>query len=158
MKSKVYIETSVISYLTARPSRDVIVLAHQEMTRQWWEQRRQAFDIFTSPLVWLEASRGDVLAARQRLDVIEQITSVDEQPDTGKVARQLIAAARLPASALTDAAHVALAAQAGMDYLLTWNCKHIANAEIERALAKSLGGLGLVCPVLCTPGELMGVN
>ena len=124
----------------------------------WWEQRRQGFDIFTSPLVWLEASRGGVLAARQRLDVIEQIASVDEQSDTGKVARPLIAAARLPASALTDAAHVALAAQAGMDYLLTWNCQHIANAEIERVLATSLGGLGLVCPVLCTPGELMGVN
>ena len=113
----VYIETSILSYLTARPSRDLLAAAHQQITRTWWDFHRARFEVFVSQLVDEECRRGDA-----------------------------------------DAAHIALAAVHGMDYLLTWNCRHIDNAETKPIMRAVCAGHGYPCPEICTPEELMGVE
>src|SRR5258705_179162 len=128
MRDKLYVETSVISYLTARPSRDVITLAHQELTRGWWEQAQREFDLYASRLVVAEAQLGDPVAAAARLAVLAPITLLAETAESRSLARSLLAAGGLPAKAASDALHIAVATVHGIDYLVTWNCKHIANA------------------------------
>ena len=128
MKS-VYIETSVISYLTARPSRDLIVAAHQEITREWWESRRLDFEVFVSGFVLEEATQGDADAARRRMDVVAALDELLVNDEVERLAEVLLIEGALPKQARYDALHIAVAAVNGVDYLLTWNCKHIANVE-----------------------------
>jgi predicted nucleic acid-binding protein len=130
-KPKVYVETTIISYLTARASRDLIVAANQQITQDWWEMRRASFDLFVSEVVVNEASGGDESAARQRLDEIEGIPLLTLTADVAALAEKLVKELPLPERAVTDAVHVAIAATNGMDYLLTWNCKHLANAVLR---------------------------
>src|SRR5688572_29310771 len=129
-KPKVYIETSVISYLTALPSRDLIHAAHQEMTYEWW-QRRDGFELYTSQAVLEEAASGHPEPAARRLSALEGCAIIAVDDRAVGLARALLAAHALPAKALVDALHVAAAAVHGIDYLLTWNCKHIANAAMR---------------------------
>jgi predicted nucleic acid-binding protein len=157
MNPKVYIETSVVSYLTARPSRDLIVVAHQQLTQEWWDKRRPNFDLFISQLVIGEASAGDPQAAQQRLQALASIPLLALTPDARDLARELLSNGPLPQKAAEDALHIAVAAVHGIDYLLTWNCKHIANAEIMRKVAQICRANGYEPPVTCTPEELMGV-
>lgn len=152
----VYLETTIISYLAARPSRDIVVAGHQASTREWWDRRRQDFELFVSQIVVDEASAGDEGAASRRLALIEDIPKLELTPKAVQIAKALLESGAVPDAAKVDALHVALAAAHGMDFLLTWNCKHIANAEL-------LGSIGDVCvandvepPVICTPVELMG--
>jgi predicted nucleic acid-binding protein len=155
MRGKVYVETSVISYLTARPSRDVIALAHQELTRTWWEHSRIEFELFASRLVVAEAQLGDAGAAAARLAILEPITLLAETAESRRLATTLIAAGGLPQKAASDALHIAVAAVHGMDYLVTWNCRHIANARILRFVMDTCRNAGVEAPVICTPEELL---
>ena len=156
MKQKVYIETSVISYLTARPSRDLITAAHQQLTLDWWEDRRADFDLYVSQLVMREASAGDEEAAKRRLTVIEEIPLLELNEEAVALARSLIEEGPLPEKASEDALHIAVATVHGMDFLLTWNCKHIANAQMRNLITEVCRWQGYEPPITCTPEELLG--
>ena len=154
--SSVYIETSVVSYLTGRPSPRLVTAAHQQITRDWWEFHRQRFELFVSPLVELEASRGNSEAAARRLAALRDLPSLALLPEAEGLAEQLLLQGALPAKAEDDAAHVAIAAVHGVDYLLTWNCRHIDNAETKPVIRSVCAVSGYPCPEICTPEELMG--
>jgi hypothetical protein len=154
MKQRLYMETTIPSYLTSRPSRDLIIAGHQQVTKEWWETRRNVFQIYISQLVIDEATAGDLGAARERMQVIKDFPLLDITPEVGILASAILASGVLPRKAATDAAHIAIAAVHGMDFLLTWNCVHIANAVIVKAVANSCRQHGLECPVICTPEEL----
>jgi hypothetical protein len=156
MKPRLYIETTVPSYLTSKPSRDLVVAGHQQVTRDWWETRSHAFELYVSQLVVDEASAGDPGAAFVRLKAIQGIPLLDLLPEVSKLATSILDSGSIPRKAATDAAHVAIAAVHGMDFLVTWNCVHIANARIARALARICRQHGHECPVICTPEELLG--
>jgi len=153
---RLYVETSVVSYLTARPSRDVIRMARQQLTWEWWEHRRGEFDLYASRLVVEEAEEGGPAAAQRRLDALEGIPLLDLQDEVGQLAAALIAEGPLPDAAADDAIHLALATVYGMDFLLTWNCRHLANAELTESVADFFRARGHRAPVVCTPEELMG--
>jgi hypothetical protein len=156
MKSRLYLETSIPSYLTSRPSRDLIIAGHQQITREWWEKRRHAFQVYISQLVVDEASAGDPGAARERLIVLQPLPLLDITPQVAELATGILASGIIPRKAATDAAHIAIAALHGMDFLLTWNCAHIANAAIAKTLALICREHECECPVICTPEELTG--
>ena len=153
-RKKVYIETTIVSYLTALPSRDLVLAAHQKLTLEWW-QRRELFDLFASEAVLQEAAAGHPEPAGRRLSALEGCTIVAVDAQVATLARALLAAEALPAKALVDALHVAAAAVHGIDYLLTWNCKHIANAAARGTIEKTCRGAGFEPPAICTPEELM---
>lgn len=155
MRSKVYLETTVISYLTAAPSRDIVQAAHQQITREWWERRRD-FDLFVSQAVITEAGRGDSDAAARRLAALEDVGLLEITEDARWLAEAFIEQHALPAKAVVDALHIAVAVVMGMDYVLTWNCTHIANAAIRPRIEEACRKLGYEPPVICTPEELMG--
>lgn len=155
-KPRVYIETSMVSYLTARPSRDVIAAAHQQLSIQWRENRKGSFDLVTSLLVVEEASRGNPEAAGRRLSVLEDIPHLELTTDARALANEIIRGGLLPDSAFPDALHIAMATAHQVDYLLTWNCTHIANAEILPKVATICEGRGLALSYICTPEELLG--
>ena len=154
--SSVYIETSIISYLTARVSRDLIVAGHQQMTEEWWSVQRNRFELWASELVVEGASAGDASAAAERLKVLNTIEMLDITEEAGFLATALIERGSLPAKASADALHIAIAAVHNVDYLLTWNCKHIANAEMRPVIESVCRNMGFIPPILCTPEELMG--
>ena len=146
--------TTIVSYLAARRSRNLIVRAHQEVTRRWWRQRA-AFDVFASPLVVEEAGRGDVVARIKRQRLLRDLSLLEITDDTRAVARRLLASGPLPARAEGDALHIGVAAVHGMEYLVTWNCRHIANAWMRPEIEEIIRELGYEPPVLCTPEELL---
>jgi hypothetical protein len=154
MKRKLHLETTVPSYLTSRPSRDLIIAGHQQVTREWWEKRRDAFQICISQLVIDEASAGDPGAARERMLAIRDFPLLDITPEVEQLASAILGSGILPRKSATDAAHIAIASVHGMDFLLTWNCAHIANAFVAKAVAHMCRQLGWECPVICTPEEL----
>ncbi len=149
-------KTTVPSYLTARPSRDLIRAGHQQMTREWWATRRPHFDLFISQLVLDEAAAGDATAARERLSTLVDLPLLEIGEEVIELADGLVGALALPAKARTDAAHIALATVHGMHFLLTWNCRHIANAEMAGTIEAVCRAAGHACPVICTPEALMG--
>jgi hypothetical protein len=156
MSEAVYIETSILGYLTARPSRDVVVAASIEITREWWDTRRFDFQLYSSQAVVKETSQGDVEIASQRLAILRNFSLLDLNQSVLYLAEQFLERSNLPAKADIDAVHIAAATVHGMDYLLTWNCKHIANAQIQGKLAKISLDFGYELPILCTPYELLG--
>jgi len=155
---KIYIETSIISYLTARPSSNLIAAAWQKETLDWWETQRNRFDLYISNIVMEEAGRGDFAAASRRLDVLASIPILPLNEAVVVLSKALIQEGGLPTKALDDALHIALSAVHGMDYLLTWNCRHIDNAEKKPMIRRICQNYGFVCPEIATPIELMGVN
>lgn len=152
----VYVETSILSYLAARPNRNLLAAARQQVTREWWDKHRARFELFASPLVDQEARRGDPDAARRRVEALADLPLLEIVDTAYDLAAALIAEGALPSCAGDDAAHIALAAVHGMDYLLTWNCRHIDNAEIKPIVRSICLARGYVCPEICTPEELMG--
>ena len=152
-KLKVYLETSVISYLTALPSRDLIRAAHQDLTHEWW-QRRDRFDLYASEAVLEEAAAGHPDPATRRLAALDGCTIVAIDARVVNLARALLEADALPAKAIVDALHVAATAVHGIEYLLTWNCKHIANAMMRGIIEKTCRDAGFEPPIICTPEEL----
>jgi hypothetical protein len=156
MKARLYLESTIPSYLTAKPSRDLIVAGHQQLTQDWWTTRRSEFDLFVSQLVLDEESVGDPEYAAKRLDIVQSLPLLDLTEAVTDLAAAILQSGTIPTKAARDAAHVAASAVHGMDYLLTWNCAHIANARIVRRLQRVCQERGLTCPVICTPEVLMG--
>lgn len=156
MSETVYIETSILGYLTARSTKNLILAANMEITRDWWKLQRNAFTLYTSEAVLDEAAQGDPEIAAQRLEVLRNFPLLALNQSVQGLAGQFLARSNLPSKAAVDAIHIAAATVHGMDYLLTWNCRHIANAQIQGKLAEISLDFGYVLPVLCTPNELMG--
>jgi predicted nucleic acid-binding protein len=154
MKSKVYLETTIIGYLTALPSRDIVHAAHQQITREWWAQRHR-FDLFVSQAVLEEAARGDVEAAGSRLAALRGVPVLAVGHEVSDLAAQFLEMRAIPKKAAVDAVHIASAVVHGMDYLLTWNCTHIANAAVRSKIESICREVGLQPPIICTPEELM---
>lgn len=152
----VYLETTFISYLVARPSRDLLVAGHQQATYDWWTNRRNTFDCFVSQVVIDEASSGDSTEIQKRLAIIGNLLALEVTADAEALTQAIMTAGVLPPHAFPDAAHVAVSAVHGVDYLLTWNCKHLANAQIARRITVVCENLGHRMPIICTPEELMG--
>lgn len=151
-----YIETTVVSYLTARPSRDLVLAAHQQITQEWWSTCRQEFLLVTSEETLREAGRGEPAMAALRLQALTGIPMVPISPTIRESARRFIAVGALPSNMESDAIHLAAAAQAGANYLLTWNCRHLANPRILRRLESESRRMGWTLPLVCTPLELIG--
>ena len=157
MNRSVYIESSVISYLAARPSRDLVIAGHQAVTAEWWDNHRLRYDVYVSPLVVEEEiSAGDASAAEERLRAIADIPSISIATEAESLASALLASNAVPSNSARDALHIAIAATQGMDYLVTWNFRHINNASTRTMVVNVVSNFGLVCPVLCSPEELMG--
>ena len=154
MKPKLYVETSIVSYLTSRPSRDVIVNANQQLAQEWWESH-QNFELFISQLVIDEISKGDVRMAQKRLDLIQDIPLLDFNNEAGDLAKEILRRNILPPKAALDVFHIATTAVHEIDFLLTLNCKHIANAFIFRRIEKICRDFGYQPPVVCTPQEIL---
>jgi len=155
MQSRVYIETSIPSYLTARPSNDLRAMANQNTTIEWWENRKSQFDVFVSEFVIAECSLGDPKASSRRIASIEGIPVLETTEEAKNLAGSLIAEDAIPNRAEIDAYHIAVATVNGMNYLLTWNCTHIANAVIRPRIEAVCRNRGYEPPTICTPQELM---
>lgn len=152
----VYIETTIVSVLTARPSQDAIMSSYQEITRRWWQGERHRYACVTSEEVLREASLGDAEMSRRRLEVLSGLPVLAvEEPDRS-LAREVLAARILPPVAASDALHAVVASQRQVNILLTWNCRHLANPHLLRKLRQFMTGHGLVLPEICTPIELIG--
>jgi hypothetical protein len=156
MKARVYIETSMVSYLTPRPSRDIVAAAHQQISLDWWERRRHNLDLVASLLVVNEARLGSPEAAARRLAILEGIALLEVTAPAQELAITIVQKGLLPQTAYPDVLHIATAAVHQVDYLLTWNCNHIANAEILPRIAAICEPFGLALPYICTPEELLG--
>src|SRR2546421_7333451 len=153
MKPSVYVETTVPSYLTAWPSRDLVRAAHQQITREWWA-RRDTFALYSSRLVVQECQAGDPQAAADRLAALAGIPLLEQTAEAGELAEALLRDVPLPAKAAADALHIATAAVHGMQYLLTWNCTHIANVSLRPRIEAVCRAAGFEPPLICTPEEL----
>ena len=154
----IYVETSIVSYLTARPSNNLIAAAWQKETTDWWEKERSRFSLYVSQVVIEEAQRGDRIAAIKRLEAIEGIPLLPVNEDVLRLSNLLIAEGGIPEKALDDALHISIAAVHNIDFLLTWNCKHINNAEKKPIIRRICANYNVSYPEIATPIELMGVN
>ena len=155
LRPRTYLESSVISYLAARPSRDIVATAHQQLTRVWWERKRENFDLYVSAEVLNEIRRGDPSASRLRLSFVESLPVLEADDETRSLAAQILRTSALPSKAFADAMHIAIATVNGMDFLLTWNCTHIANGIVQRAIGRLSREMGYEPPIVVTPEELM---
>jgi hypothetical protein len=155
---RVYIETTFVSYLTARPNRDLIVAGHQQVTHDWWDTRRTEFELCVSQLVLEEAGSGDPEAAKERLEILTPMTLLEIKAEAMELAEELVLAGALPAKAENDALHIAVAAVHRVQYLLTWNCRHLANAAMRAQIEAACASKGYKAPVICTPEELLGTQ
>ncbi len=153
-KPGIYVETSIVSYLVARPSRDLIVAAHQQITVEWWRNQRQEYDLFISQIVIDEARAGDREMAAKRMAAIENLSLLEINESVTHLADALLKSRAIPENAAADALHISAACVGGVDYVLTWNCKHIANAKMRSAIEKTCRSAGYATPIICTPEEL----
>jgi hypothetical protein len=154
MLQRVYVETTFVSYLTARPSRDVVIVGRQQITHDWWDQSRADFELCTSLLVLREAGSGDSEAAQERLLVLKTMILLDTTEAAVILAEELVRARALPEKAADDALHIAIAANQKIPYLLTWNCRHMANATMRPVIEAVCASKGYRAPIICTPEEL----
>jgi predicted nucleic acid-binding protein len=150
-----YLDTNIVGYVASRPSRDVVTLAHQQITREWWNGRRNHFDLHVSELVLFEAGRGDESAARERLDLLRGLPVLRIDASARALADKIFRATLLPDKAAADALHLALSAVNGMDYLVTWNCTHLANGAVLKVVNRVCVDNNYEPPIVCTPEELM---
>ena len=157
-KKKVYVETTVVSNLTARPSHNPVDAAAQIASQSWWCSALERFDLFASTLVETEASKGDASAAERRLAVVREMKMLPIDGRMFELAEKLLEATAVPRTSYDDAVHIATAAIHGMDYLVTWNCSHIANVETRPLIRKTIESAGFVPPEICTPLEMKGVD
>ena len=155
-KKKVYVETSVIGYLVARPSRDVIKNAWQVATREWWENVGCNYELYVSPVVEREAAKGDADAAARRLAVIRTLPSISIRNEMVALAEKLLDETAVPRTSFDDALHISAAVIGGMDFLLSWNCRHIANPETRPIIRRVCEEMGYRYPEICTPFEMLG--
>ena len=155
MKPKLYVETTVVGYLSQRISRDVITAGHQKITRKWWATRRHAFDLYVSELVLDEAAAGDPDEASRRLSLMAGMSVLESSAQAEALATVLLKRKALPAKARGDAVHLAIAAVNRMEYLLTWNYRHLINASLALMMARVCKKHGYRCPTICTPEQLL---
>ncbi len=155
-KLTVYLETTIPSFLTGRSSNDLILAGKQEVTRRWWEIRLDCYQAVISQFVIDEASAGDSSAAEKRLSVLNNIPLLEIDEEVLDLTDRILSTGIIPPKAATDAAHIAIAARHRVDFLMTWNCTHIANAEIMGKIRTILETAGYLSPVICTPDELFG--
>ena len=153
---RIYIESTIPSYVVARPARDLLQAARQQLTKDWWDTQRAKHELFTSQVVLDEITSGEAAMAQQRLDVMARIKLLDLTDEANATTKDILASGLLPCDADRDAAHIALATVHEMDILLSWNCRHIANAAIQARLRRLVEKSGFALPVLCTPDELTG--
>ena len=151
----VYLETTVVSYLTARPNRDVVMAGHQQSTQEWWENRKQDFRVVASQLVLQEAGRGDRQATQRRLDILGGVELVEITPNATTLARALIETGVVPETSLEDALHVAIAVVNGCKYLVTWNYRHLAGAGVRARIEAFCRDEGYEPTIICTREELL---
>ena len=156
MPPKVYLETTIPSFATAWPSRDIVIAGKQETTREWWKNQRKLFEVYVSPFVIEEAQRGDTEAAAKRIELINELPVLAVGDEVTRITEAILHNGLIPKKASTDASHIAVATRHGMDFLLTWNCKHIANARMLKQIQRTVESLDYELPVICTPDELMG--
>lgn len=154
MNPKIYIETTIISYLTAWPSQNLIVAAHQQLTSEWWRNRADDFDLYVSELVAQEAGLGSAEMVQRRLEMLQGLQTLKTTEAAILLAEELIKNGPLPSKAAEDALHIAVAVTNGMDYLLTWNCKHLANASMRNKIEMICRQMGYEPVIICTPEEL----
>jgi predicted nucleic acid-binding protein len=155
-KPTLYIETSIVSYLAADPSRHPVTAAHQRLTHEWWKTRRHDYELFTSETVLEEAAEGDPLMAPRRLALLAGVELLPRREEVMLLSDEIYRILRLPPRAITDAVHIAIAAAYGLTYLLTWDRKHIANPALQPRLERACRLRGFDLPVLCTPKILLG--
>ena len=155
MSETVYIETSIVGYLTARSTKNLIHAANIEVTKDWWKLCRSAFRLYVSQVVLDEVMEGDIEMAVKRSEVLKGLPLLKLSQAAQELARQFLATSNLPPKAADDAVHIAATVH-GMDYLLTWNCKHIANAQIQKKLSEICLNFGYELPTICTHYELTG--
>jgi len=155
MNPRLYLETTIPSYLVARPSADVRLLADQQATKEWWDSKRHEYDLFISEAVLLEISRGDAAFAAARHAALREILILRDLPAAAELTQRLLDEGIIPPKAADDATHLGLAAAQGMEYLLTWNCRHINNPMLRRRIERACAACGLECPVICSPVELL---
>ncbi len=155
MKERVYVETTFVSYLTARPSRDVVIAGHQQVTHEWWNTRRANYELCVSQLVLDEAGAGDAQAAQERLSVLQPMLVLETTTEAVELAKELLRAGALPTKAADDALHIAVAATKAIPFLLTWNCRHLANAVMRPMIEAVCRAKGFTAPIICTPEELL---
>ena len=151
----VYIETTILSYLVANPARDIVIAGHQQTTQQWWSTRRADFDCFISQVVIDEISAGDPAEVRKRLAVAGTLDALKITVEAEKLTESIMRSGVLPPKAIRDAAHIAVSTVHGVQYLMTWNCKHLANAQISKRIASLCKQAGYEMPTICTPEELL---
>ncbi|MBF0232781.1 MAG: type II toxin-antitoxin system VapC family toxin [Desulfamplus sp.] len=155
MKKKVYIETTIISYLAARLSKNTIIAGRQVLTQEWWDEYSNPFDLVVSELVFQEAGVGDPEVARKRINYINDLDSLAISDESVQLAEALVNEGVIPSKCAEDALHISVCAVNGIDFLLTWNCKHIANAVLRHRIESVIESQNYQCPVICTPAELM---
>ena len=155
---RVYIETTIPSYLTSWPSPQVVHAGHQISTREWWENHRDHYDLYTSLVTHQEAESGDSEAASRRMGALKGIPILALTPECESIAGAILAGGLIPAKADRDALHIGTATFHEMDILLTWNIRHIANANIRRELRDLIGSMGYTLPTICTPEELLPLS
>ena len=157
MDPSVYIETSVISYLTSLPSRDLVIAGHQQSTYLWWNEARAKFSCYISPFVVDECKRGDEQAAQKRLSALSGITLLNLNLDIEALAEIYFKAIQIPEKARADAFHLAIATHYKMQFLVSWNCVHMVSGRVRKILEAENTKLKLMTPTICTPEELMEV-
>lgn len=150
-----YVETSIISYLRPKVASQIVAAARQLLTRRWWDEERQNYELVTSQYVLDEAAAGDASLSTDRLKALDGIPLLPLDPEVGRIASEIISRTILPAKAQVDALHIAITAHHGIDYLLTWNCTHIANARMLPKIRAALLDLGCHVPIICTPEEMV---
>ncbi len=156
MKPEIYIETTVISYYTSRRSRDLIIAGHQQITFDWWDNQLDKYKPYISEIVYDEISRGDPVAIKRRMEVIEEFDYLEINSEVLKLAKVYYDALDLPNKARMDAIHIALAVQHGMKYLVSWNFAHLVGARPREIIEEINYKKGIRSPILCTPEELIG--
>ena len=154
--SSVYIETSVLSYLRQKPSSQVVTAARQILTHQWWNNDRTKYELVVSQYVIDEVSAGDASLAADRMLALIGIPVLPNAPEILQIANEIMSRAILPPKAQIDALHIAAVAHHRIEYLLTWNCKHIANAKTLPRIHRVLEDMGIPIPIICTPEEMLG--
>jgi len=153
-----YIETTIVGHLAGRIHPDPLVATRQQATRDWWRDEAGRYEVFISQVVLEECSQGDPSAAAERLEVVKDIDLLEASDEVDDLADALISKKAVPASEPRDAFHIAIAAVNGVNYLLTWNCTHIANATLRSRIEKVCRDAGFEPPIICTPEELVEVN
>ena len=152
---RIYIESTIPSYVVARPARDLLQAARQQLTRDWWDSQREKHELFTSQVVLDEIAFGEKAMAQLRLETLQAVPLLQVTDAVKELARKVLTSGLLPATSDRDATHIALASAYEMEILLSWNCRHIANAAIQTRLRRLVEAAGFTLPVICTPEELM---